>query len=339
MKTRNPARFAMRCAQPTIQAQSVHALLFVFIGIFLGIVFDLRSVFIWPKPRLADYDGIVTKQAFPQGDFTKGGFIFYFYNARMLVTIHQKTGTTSFWNWIYKGLTNQTFNCDTYVQDVASPCWRPHVRAWWVMPEEERQSVISDPDILRVAIHRDPLDRVISCWKSKYACKRNSTYKVDLRDQPRMMQEMDDVISQATNGESLRLSPELNVTNKQCLTIEEYAYMLDVVSDGIDNGRVNVFTMESHLRPQIYFYQYVNYSMVLPVHKLKNATLVKPIVDRLPFVPNGTACGHVHSTKGSDLIIPEKTALMLARYASWSERAMTKPLHWIPQVYNSINAW
>lgn len=322
-----------------VTTPSANALLFILLGIILAVAFDLRSLFIRPTPELSMYDGIVTKQGVPQGDFTKGGFMFYFVNARMLVTIHQKSGTTSFWNWMYKGLTNKTFTCDTYVQDVESRCWTPHVKAWWLMSETERHQILSDTTVLRIAIHRDPFDRVVSCWKSKFACDFNTSYKVDLRDQPRMMQVLRQLISTATNGESIKLTSALNLANKQCLSLEEYANMLDVVSDGIDNGRVNVFTMESHVRPQIYFYQYVNYSVVLSVDMLKNVSLVKPIVDRLPYIASGTACGHVHSTKGSHLVIPERTALKLARYASWSERAFANPLHWMPQVYNSVNAW
>lgn len=344
MRTRDPTSgFAMRRTQPTTSIQSVYALLFLLLGILFAVIFDLRSVLIRPKPLLltnnllAYDDGIIRKQAVPQGDITRGGFMFYFYNARMLVTIHQKTGTTSFWKWIYKGLTNKTFNCDTFVQDVGSPCWKPHVRAWWSIPLHERESILSDPGVLRVAIHRDPLDRVISCWKSKFAC-RNTSYTTDPSDLWYMMNALTELISQSIgSGSTKPLSSNLNLTNRECLSIDEYAHMLDIVSDGIDSGRVNVFRVESHLRPQIYFYQYINYSLIMPVDQLENVSMVKPIVDRLPFIPDGTACGHEHSSNGSALVISEKTASMLARYASWSERAWTKPLHWVPQVYNSDN--
>lgn len=309
------------------QTRSVHAIFFTIIGVLLSFLLDLRTYLITTPPspvHLNDTPPIIDDggAAAVAARLTGGGFMFYFHTVRIMVAIYQKTASASFWTWMYNGLTNNTFTCNTFIQNVQSPCWKPYAKPWWAMPEHERRHVLTDPTILRVAIHRDPLDRVLSCWRSKFACMENGL-PGDRYDQQYMFTEMNSLMSIATD-DTFKFNAKLNFTaNKKCLTIEEYARMLDVVSDGIESGKFNRFSMEAHMRPQTFFFDLVNYSIVLPVHQLNNATVLKPIVDRLPYAESGSACQYVHKANVTEkLFIPENAAVMLSSYASWSERPL-----------------
>lgn len=122
--------------------------------------------------------------------------------SKTVMCVSAKGGSTSFYSWLYTVSTNGQVwsSCkdqphSNYPQALQS-CWqsrtvtpgtngnktsvpgtsisrvhRLHIKAPRErMSLEEQEAVIADPDVLWVAILRDPVERAISAWKSKLAC-------------------------------------------------------------------------------------------------------------------------------------------------------------------------
>lgn len=237
---------------------------------------------------------------------TSDAFLVYFFEPKMLVSIHLKSGSASFWVWMYKGLTNKAFDCDTYVQNVQSPCWSGRVVQWQKMSNELKAYALTDPLVLRVALYRDPFDRTMSCWKSKFSCPEDG-FKVDIDDQERMMTAL------------FKHNAIPRAENQTCLSISQYAQHLDILRERMISGKVPRHTVELHLRPQIFYFNHIKYSLVLDIRQMTNGSAVVPLTKRLPFIPVGEGYKRIHSSRGSEIAIPEKAAKSIAQYSALSE--------------------
>lgn len=230
----------------------------------------------------------------------------------ILIMTMAKGGTTTMWNWLYRGLTGRDkFNmteCGTYVQDVRSHCWAKQAIHFMNLTEREQWGVLKGGRTLRVAVQRDPFERLVSSWKSKYACDAD-VYGTDVHNRDRMVPAL---LKQAEMG-----------YNASCLSIEQFADALESarMRAGVDAGWLSsTRKMDVHIRPQDFFWQEIEYDMVLDVRDLGDVRTLRAILDRLPY---RSLCEegleHRHKSSGGELVIPETAAAKLFRYAAQSK--------------------
>eukprot|EP00177_Eucheuma_denticulatum_P001301 GFKZ01002358.1.p1 GENE.GFKZ01002358.1~~GFKZ01002358.1.p1 ORF type:complete len:341 (+),score=37.20 GFKZ01002358.1:102-1025(+) len=230
----------------------------------------------------------------------------------ILIMTMAKGGTTTMWNWLYRGLTGrEKFNmteCLTYVQDVRSHCWAKQAIHFMNLTERDQWRVLKGDRTLRVAVQRDPFERLVSSWKSKYACEAD-VYGTDVHNRDKMVPAL---LKQAEMG-----------YDAPCLSIEQFADALESarLRAGVDAGWLSsTRKMDVHIRPQDFFWGEIEYDMVLDVRDLGDVRRLKAILDRLPFrrlCEEGLE--HRHKSGGGELVIPEKAAAKLFRYAAQSK--------------------
>ena len=242
----------------------------------------------------------------------------YFPHPDVLLMTMAKGGTTSTFNWLYYGLAGRKFNksaCDTYVQDVRSPCWLDHARNLYHMPDDDQWRILTGPDTLRVAIQRNPFERLVSSWKSKVTCEAD-VYGTDVRNRDAIVPQL------------LRQAGFVD-DHRNCLNISEFALVLDRVRARVGIKLQSLRKLDVHLRPQEFYFDDIDYDIVLDVNELGNVTNVEPILKRLPqnehdFVKAGPPT--MHSSKGDDLMIPESAAKLLHLFAMESKWGKLKKM-------------
>lgn len=236
----------------------------------------------------------------------------------LLITM-AKGGTTSAFNWLYYGIAGLKYNrtgCQVCVQDLKSPCWAGHALHPFQMEEPEQWRVLTGPDTLRVAIQRNPFERLVSAWKSKVTCDADR-YGTDLRDRERLIPKL---LRQAAIPDDPRT----------CLSILEFAQTLDAIRTKVDTPATplkSLRKLDVHIRPQEFYFHEVDYDIVLDVNDLGNLTYLKPILERLPYkaldkVQRGPTV--YHSSLGEDVQIPETGAKLLHTFAMESKWGQTK---------------
>lgn len=292
----------------------LHAFIYIALGVVLSFLcLDDRVVQLFPLLRrghvaridgLQNFRGEADAQQLLELTREADHFI-YLKEERILAAVTAKGGSTSFWQWLFVGVTGQTeFNCTTYVQNVRAMCWKDRAVPLIDLPEERRMFVLTDPSVLRVAVWRDPFERIISCWKSKFACEA-WTYGTDYPDRERMVPEL----------RKIAALPET-----PCLNISQYADTLDHIRSRIVVGAISIRDLNPHIRPQSFFFGSLNYSLILDVRQLSNARTVSAITDRLPYASlAGTRPQHLHESKGVELVIPESAAISIAKFATLTE--------------------
>lgn len=234
----------------------------------------------------------------------------YLHRPDILMGTMAKGGSTSVWNWLYTGLTGrpkfEMKECETYVQNVRSPCWDNEAVHLHRLPEAEQLRILNNPKTLRVAIQRNPFERLVSSWKSKFACDEN-TYGTDLRNRKKMVPALLRQANMATEG-------------KKCLSIDEFAIALERVQNRVRRGETKWLSslrkLDVHVRPQNFYFNEVNWDIVLNTKDLKNVERLTPIIERLSFpqlVRDGPA--HEHASGGGEILISESAAKRLYNFA------------------------
>lgn len=243
----------------------------------------------------------------------------YLPKADILFMTLAKGGTTSTFNWVYYGMAGIKYNrtgCETYVQDLKSPCWIDHAKYLFQLPEDEQWRVLTSAETLRIAIQRNPFERLVSSWKSKITCD-DDKYGTDVRNRDHMVPQL---LRQGGMPEDSRV----------CLSIVEFAEALDAVRTRVGTSATKLTSLRNidvHLRPQEFYFDEVDYDIVLDVKDLGNATYLKPIMERLPHnnldkVQWGPTV--YHASSGEDLQIPERAAKLLHLFAMESKWGETK---------------
>lgn len=246
----------------------------------------------------------------------------YLTSANILFMTMAKGGSTSTWNWLFLGTKGREYNrgeCRTYVQNVNSRCWGTEAAELFRLPPEKRISILTSKETLRVAIQRNPMSRIISSYRSKFACKNfhnpNDFYdKTDANDRPRMVQEL-----RRHAG-----FPE----GAPCMNISEFASALEAARHNAGKpGQVltSLSKLNPHIRPQEFYFNEIDYDIVLDTTDLQHTEYLEPIIERLKYkalIKSGIA--HAHSTIKSKLMIPDEAAEFLHQFALQSKTGKPK---------------
>lgn len=237
----------------------------------------------------------------------------------ILMVTMAKGGSTSVWNWLYTGVTGRPKfdmkECETYVHDVRSHCWGKEAVHLYQLPEDEQWRILNNRKTLRVAVQRNPFERLVSSWKSKFACDAEK-YGTDLRNREKMVP-------------ALLRQAEMDTNGKECLSIEEFAIALEKVQKRVKNGESewlnSLRKLDVHLRPQNFYFQEIAWDIVLDVTDLERVARLRPIIERLPFrelVKDGPPRKHVSG--GGEIMISESTARRLYSFALESKTGSQK---------------
>lgn len=242
----------------------------------------------------------------------------YFPRANLLLMTMAKGGTTSTFNWLYHGMRGREYHhvdCETYVQDISSECWGDDVINLYKLDEQEQWRILTSRETLRVAIQRNPFERLVSSWKSKITCE-SEVYGTDVRNRG-------EIVPRLLRRAGL---PD----DKECLSLAEYAEALEAARNRVKDpaGKLgSLRQLDVHVRPQEFYFDEVDYDLILDVKDLGNRTYVKPILQRLPHkhleeVENGPPS--MHASTGDQIMIPERTAKLLHLFAMESKWGETK---------------
>lgn len=107
--------------------------------------------------------------------YDSGRDMVYFTRAKLLVGSMRKGGSSSLYNWLWIGVSGNVSGwkddfCGSYAQYIYSTCWRGEVVALLDLSPSDQRAVLRGPEALRVVVQRDPMARLLSAWKSKFAC-------------------------------------------------------------------------------------------------------------------------------------------------------------------------
>ena len=144
----------------------------------------------------------------------------------------EKTGTTSLFHWLYRAVYGKSFAIPHdhayYVQD--SSRWTPRLPTVPIgLPSGINAEVIY--------IVRDPLDRYVSAFHSKFMCGTHAEDGVDVMDRDRFVPTLVQLAKQPIN---------FNRHGQICLTWDEFvACLIAVHEDG------NAAQLNTHIRPQM----------------------------------------------------------------------------------------
>lgn len=243
----------------------------------------------------------------------------YLNRSNILLTIPPKTGTRTMFEWLYRGVTGHPpwvgKICRNIVHNFQGLCWRSGAKSFHALGREERESILSSPDLLLIAVQRDPYDRVLSAFKSKFSCEhdRFHTNKAGNRIYVPL----------------LRRHAMLPPSNTTCMTISEFAQALDRVRRNIGQPGFPsaIRGLESHLRPPDYMFDLLRYDMILDVADLSDVHVLQSIAQRLrfPHLVNQTVT-HQHPSGFEVLDIPHETAAMLYDFATLTSPVPSKYL-------------
>ncbi|PXF49324.1 hypothetical protein BWQ96_00898 [Gracilariopsis chorda] len=257
---------------------------------------------------LADDDALLKLITDKNRDFV------YIPSADILLATLAKGGSTSLFQCIFAGVTGvprySVKQCGSYVHNVHSPCWNNQATYLYNLSLPHRRKVLTGATTLRVAIQRNPYDRLLSAFKSKFTCN-TTLYGTDVRNRESMVP-------------TLRRQAALPLTQPNCMNISEFAEALDRCRQIVTSNRTLPFAsklkhlrkLDIHIRPQQFFFEYISYHIVLDVDDLSNVTNLTPLLRRLPFVDLvSDGVRQEHASKSYNLLVPELAAGQLHRFA------------------------
>lgn len=234
----------------------------------------------------------------------------YFPTIDVILHVVPKGGTTAQLLWVYRGLSGELDllewdedKCKTYIQDFTSPCWQNIGLYIHDLPVEKRREVLSRESTLRVAVQRDPYSRLVSAFKSKFTCERD-----------RFHGDRDLVVDVAL----LREQGGDHSGNSECMSVDEYANILDAMRLHVgEPGYVYRFKhIDGHIRPAEFFFEEVDYDLVLDVQHIKEPSAVRELYKRLPYKDQLEASvPMVHTSSKSVLNIPDEARRKLRAFA------------------------
>lgn len=247
----------------------------------------------------------------------------YIPTADLVVQSQPKGGSTSLFQLIFAGVTGlQSFHagtCKTYVQNFSSPCWRSLVVPLEDARPETRNRLLfgRDDGTLRVAVQRDPFDRVMSAYRDKLACNRN----LDEIHREHKKWVVNDLLRTA-DWDDFK-GAQLTSLGDICLTLPEFGTVLSRIQRRLKNGAIKeLFDIERHFRPQEYFYNDIHYDIILRVQDLSAPERIQPILKRLPLLEQSgisTSIEAWHTTGHRSADMDDETERKIREFSSLSK--------------------
>lgn len=185
-----------------------------------------------------------------------------------------KGGSTSIWRDMYIGITGNTWggtrNCSMVIQEPESSCWKSLVRSMTFYDIEERQRILSDPAVFKVAIIRHPFERLISSFKDKFMCNGKAEDSSYVPTKAFFVNKLRKITGRQTED------------NSTCIDIKEFTDMIDIARLNVEQGKYSVDQIESHIRPQHYFLEEIDFDVVLDVKQWKSNYTVNSLAHKMP---------------------------------------------------------
>lgn len=295
----------------TLDAKSKYpwrVLILVFLGFVLLSIAQFVLSSIWSAlPIEVDIPSYSVYQRYDEVFYNTSDFA-YIPEAKVFLTTTAKAGSTTFLTWLHKGVTGKP-NADacnsTYVQDFRNPCWEGKVIHPFNMTNDERWKMIHSPDVLRVAVTRNPFERIISAWKSKAACDSDD-FGTDVRDRDIIVPIM---LRQAQMKKAAT-----------CLSITSFADVLDRLRRMSEQRVFKMKYLNKHFRPQECHFDLINYDIIIDVKMLESMTALQPVIDRMPFADLLTEPPMtLHASRPSYQTLSEPTAIRFYKFALLTE--------------------
>lgn len=218
-----------------------------------------------------------------------------------------KAGSTTTWRMLYLGLTGTEWDnraCGL-VHNKSEACWAPYVKRVKLLSPEEQWRVMTSEHVLRVAIQREPFERLISAFKNKLACNAHD-FNTEIRGERMHV---------------LRRQAALP-TGVGCMNVSEYAFVLDRIRKNVGKPGFlrSLDSIDEHFRPQNFEAGNFSYNLVLDVSDLSDFTKSAPFVDLLPFADRVKQSeAHLLDSGESPVVMDDVSARRLHEFALLAE--------------------
>lgn len=149
---------------------------------------------------------------------------------KVIICSCAKCGSTSMYEFVYREAMHRDWNYTgpPYVQDVSSERWSGKFQS---LKLDEAREIMARNDTFSFALVRDPVQRLISSWKSKAACD-GGPWGTDLQDRARIVPKL------------LALA---NQPSFDCLSFDKF---IEAIATVHTMGKAN--ELNSHFLPQQY---------------------------------------------------------------------------------------
>lgn len=253
----------------------------------------------------------------------------YLHKPNVLFVTMAKAGSSSLWHWLYRGVTGverwDNSGCRGHVHEKRAICWQGHASYLFMLPVEEQRRILTANETLRIAIQRDPYERLVSAYKSKFTCD-GDRFSTDVHERESMVKGL---------RKWANFPATKNIDGQQCMNVTEFARALDAcrIHVGEPYYPPSLYDLDDHIRPQNFFFDEVDYHMVIDVRHLSDISVMRPVIQRLPYhdlVRDGIP--HRHSSGNTLLSIPEDAATLLYAFALESKPGRIK---FMPGAYPS----
>ncbi|CAN8066970.1 unnamed protein product [Agarophyton chilense] len=304
-----PNREASSNMRPPRSINLSLTILFLLVIVFVFLPFFLLAS---PPSNLTVHTTLFTDDSLLSNITTNKQQFVYFPHAALLIVSAAKSGSTSLFQFLYRGSTASSTDhapphCASYVQNVESACWRRQAFFLQSYTLPEQRYILTSTSVLRVAVQRNPFERLLSSFKSKFACD-TELYNTNKRNRDNLVPK-------------LRRQANLPASSTLCMNISEFATALS----NLQHSNFPLHKLDVHIRPQRLYQQHIRYDIILDIADLSNLSAVQPIINRLPFgalVADGVP--HRHVSGSYALLLPERAARKLYRFAAESEMAQPR---------------
>lgn len=246
----------------------------------------------------------------------------YFPRIDVLIATLAKGGSTSVFETMFLGLTGSPWSIKDWgdVHNLSHQVWSSDATDLFKLPLSQQRQILtssSPGSTLRIAVQRDPFTRLVSAYKSKATCeenrfignKKDHSYFVPL----------------------LRRHANLPPSDQLCMNISEFSLALDRIRlNSGTPGFVSSFRrLDIHIKPQDFFFNLIDYHLVVDVADWSDPMKMRSLLDRLPYsdkVRMRSEVLHKSSSGKQELFLSEKAAASFHRFAMLSEPGILKYL-------------
>lgn len=248
---------------------------------------------------------------------------------KALICVPAKSGSTSFFEWLYKLLANTSWphRGAPWIHDVTSERWKglresPYtVRRLENMAPSVQHGWLTLSDVKRFAMHRSPIERAISGYHSKVSCVPCGEAHEHVRRIDRLMRDAPRAASRVDKNRHCASPSSGGVASSDpvpCLTIDEWT---DLMLEAASAGRI----LDPHFSPQTTLCSHgkINYDTLIPITDSTEGLAGLATQLGLPVL----ALGHKHhiSKHGASTFIRNSTLARLRRIYAADQRILGYP--------------